>query len=130
MSLIIKLRLFAESLNHNTYVSNDMNLLQSWNSIFIYRYKFSDNKLTELSITDINLNDIKDILIQTYVSKVNDRISELLNFKNSLKSFIDNNILSEYEFPEGITEEEYNELRRIYLLNHMSSSVYNFVYGE
>lgn len=130
MSLIIKLRLFAENLNHNTYVSNDMNLLQSWNSIFIYRYKFSDNKLTDLSITDINLNDIKDIIIQTYISKVNDRISELLNFKNSLKSFIDDNILSEYEFPEGITEEEYNELRRTYLLNHMSSSVYNFVYGE
>lgn len=130
MSLIIKLRLFAESLNHNTYITTNMNLLQSWNSIFIYRYKFSDNKLTELSITDINLNDIKDIVIQTYISKVNDRISELLNFKNSLKSFIDDNILSEYEFPEGITEEEYNELRRTYLLNHMSSSVYNFVYGE
>lgn len=130
MSLIIKLRLFAENLNHNTYISNDMNLLQSWNSIFIYRYKFSDNKLTELSITDINLNEIKDILIQTYISKVNDRITELLSFKNSLKTFIDNNILSEYEFPEGITEEEYNELRRTYLMNHMSSSVYNFVYGE
>lgn len=130
MSLIIKLRLFAENLNHNTYISNDMNLLQSWNSIFIYRYKFSDNKLTELSITDINLNEIKDILIQTYISKVNNRITELLSFKNSLKTFIDNNILSEYEFPEGITEEEYNELRRTYLLNHMSSSVYNFVYGE
>lgn len=130
MSLIIKLRLFAENLNHNTYISNDMNLLQSWNSIFIYRYKFSDNKLTELSITDINLNEIKDILIQTYISKVNDRITELLSFKNSLKTFIDDNILSEYEFPEGITEEEYNELRRTYLLNHMSSSVYNFVYGE
>lgn len=130
MSLIIKLRLFAENLNHNTYISNDMNLLQSWNSIFIYRYKFSDNKLTELSITDINLNEIKDILIQTYISKVNDRITELLSFKNSLKIFIDDNILSEYEFPEGITEEEYNELRRTYLLNHMSSSVYNFVYGE
>lgn len=130
MSLIIKLRLFAESLNHNTYVSNDMNLLQSWNSIFIYRYKFSDNKLTELSITDINLNEIKDTLIQTYISKVNDRITELLSFKNSLKTFIDDNILSEYEFPEGITEEEYNELRRTYLMNHMSSSVYDFVYGE
>lgn len=130
MSLIIKLRLFAESLNHNTYVSNDMNLLQSWNSIFIYRYKFSDNKLTELSITDINLNEIKDTLIQTYISKVNDRITELLSFKNSLKTFIDDNILSEYEFPEGITEEEYNELRRTYLMNHMSSNVYNFVYGE
>lgn len=130
MSLIIKLRLFAERLNHNTYVSNDMNLLQSWNSIFIYRYKFSDNKLTELSITDINLNEIKDTLIQTYISKVNDRITELLSFKNSLKTFIDDNILSEYEFPEGITEEEYNELRRTYLMNHMSSSVYDFVYGE
>lgn len=130
MSLIIKLRLFAENLNHNTYVSNDMNLLQSWNSIFIYRYKFSDNKLTELSITDINLNEIKDTLIQTYISKVNDRITELLSFKNSLKTFIDDNILSEYEFPEGITEEEYNELRRTYLMNHMSSSVYDFVYGE
>lgn len=130
MSLIIKLRLFAESLNHNTYISNDMNLLQSWNSIFIYRYKFSSDKLTELSITDINLNEIKDTLIQTYISKVNTRITELLSFKNSLKTFIDDNILSEYEFPEGITEEEYNELRRTYLLNHMSSSVYNFVYGE
>lgn len=130
MSLIIKLRLFTENLNHNTYVSNDMNLLQTWNSIFIYRYKFSDNKLTELSITDINLNEIKDTLIQTYISKVNDRITELLSFKNSLKTFIDDNILSEYEFPEGITEEEYNELRRTYLMNHMSSNVYNFVYGE
>lgn len=130
MSLIIKLYLFAERLNHNTYISSNMNLLQSWNSIFIYRYKFSDNKLTELSIIDINLNDIKDILIQSYISKVNDRITELLNFKNSLKSFINDNILSEHEFPEGITEEEYNELRRTYLLNHMSSSVYDFVYGE
>lgn len=130
MSLIVKLRLFAENLNHNTYISNDMNLLQSWNSIFIYRYKFSDDKLTELSITDINLNEIKDTRIQTYISKVNDRITELLSFKNSLKTFIDNNILSEYEFPEGITEEEYNELRRTYLLNHISSSVYDFVYGE
>ena len=130
MSIVIQIRNFAESKGHKTNLTNDMNLLHSWDSTFVYRYKFNNDKLSEISVTDINMNDIKDTVITNYISSVNNRLTHLYDFRDSLRDYIDDNVLSEYVFPPYETEEEYKTLRKNHLMNYMVSSVYDFMYNE
>lgn len=115
---------------YDTYVTDSGSVLYVYNNAYMYRITFSNNKLSGIEITDVNVKDMKICDIPSYVTHLNNRKTEIEVFLTRLNDFVNNVLLFDLDIPTGLTQEQQEQFIKEYLLNnYITNEIYNVLRG-